>query len=190
MSLTDQEKQILLKEARKAIEARVRGHDQAALDLDRFPTALRQPGACFVTLSKGGELRGCVGSIEARHPLLIEVRSRAVGAAVKDFRFPPLQEDELEAIKIQISCLSPLRSLSYCQPRDLLDHIQPGKDGVVLSWQGRKATFLPQVWEKIPTRKEFLARLCVKMGLDENRWRKKGMQVFLYRVDAFQEGQL
>ena len=190
MSLTDQAKQILLQEARKALEARVRGQDLPALELDRYPRALRRPGACFVTLTTGGELRGCVGSIEARQPLVIEVRKRAVGAAVQDFRFPPLREDELGDIKIEISCLSPLRSFPYRQAQELLDHIQPGTHGVVLSWQGRKGTFLPQVWKKIPSTEEFLARLCVKMGLDENQWRKKGMQVYVYRVDAFQEGQL
>lgn len=189
MSLTDQEKRILLKEARRAIETRVQGHDGSVIHLEKFPSALQRPGACFVTLTKGSELRGCVGSIEAKRPLVIEVRKRAVGAAVKDSRFPPLQEDELPGIMIEISCLSPLHSFPSRDARDLLDIIQPGKDGVVLSCGSRKATFLPQVWGKIPSTEEFLARLCLKMGLDGNRWREKGMQVFLYRVDAFQEGQ-
>jgi len=189
MSLTDHEQQTLLKEARAAIAHEVQGREEIEVDLDNVPQALCRPGACFVTLTKGGELRGCVGSIEAQQPLIIEVRKRAVGAAVQDFRFPPLRKEELQEIKIEISCVSPLRSISYHQTKELLDIIQPGKDGVVLSCGARKATFLPQVWEKIPDVEEFLARLCMKMGVDRNRWRERGMQVFLYRVDAFQEGQ-
>lgn len=188
MPLSEKEKNVLLNIARQSIESKVRGEKPPEIDLASHPPSMTQRRACFVTLKKGGELRGCVGSLDAQLPLVKEVQDRAVAAAFEDFRFPPVREDELDEIKIEISCLTKPKILSYQRPEDLLSKLVPGRDGVVLSSGVRKATFLPQVWEKIPDVEDFLTKLCYKMGVRGNLWREKVMDVRTYRVEKFNEG--
>lgn len=185
--LTPDERQILLRLAREAIEAAVRGQKLPPLDLDSLPAALKENGASFVTLTHNGELRGCVGALEPYQPLAEDVREHAIAAALEDYRFFPLQPEELPGIEIEISRLSLPEDLDYETPAHLLKRLRPGIDGVTLFDGWRKATFLPQVWEKLPDPADFLDHLCDKMGAPPNLWRRKKLRVQTYQVEEFHE---
>ncbi len=187
MPLSAEERQILLRLARQALEDGVRGKPLAPLDWNTLPPRLREPGASFVTLTKEGELRGCVGALEAHQPLAEDVREHAVAAALEDFRFPPVRPEELPRIHIEVSYLTPLQPLEFDSPEELLTRLRPGVDGVVLRQGLRRATFLPQVWEQIPDPQEFLDHLCLKMGRPPGCWRSEGIEVWVYQVESFEE---
>ncbi|MEJ5241859.1 MAG: AmmeMemoRadiSam system protein A [Anaerolineales bacterium] len=187
MTLTPEERQILLRLARQALEEGVRGKPLAPLDLSTLPPRLQEPGASFVTLTKEGELRGCVGTLEAHQPLAEDVREHAVAAALEDFRFPPVRPEELSEIRIEVSYLTPLEPVEFDSPEELLSRLRPGVDGVVLRQGWRRATFLPQVWEQIPDPQEFLDHLCLKMGRPAGCWRSGGIEVWVYQVESFEE---
>jgi AmmeMemoRadiSam system protein A len=185
--LTPQQQHRLLALARTSIALTLAGDPLPPLDLQEMPDVFQEPGACFVTLSKEGELRGCVGSIEAVRPLAREVRDRAISAAFQDPRFPQLRQDELDQIRIEISTLTKPRRLHYQSPQELPDLLRPGVDGVILHQGYRRATFLPQVWDKLPLPEQFLGRLCQKMGLSADAWKAGQMEVEIYQVEEFAE---
>jgi AmmeMemoRadiSam system protein A len=185
--LSTEERQILLKLARQAIETAVNGQNLPPLDLQSQPAALREQGATFVTLTRDGELRGCVGALEPYQPLAEDVREHAIAAALQDYRFYPLQPDELPGIAIEISRLTLPEDFPYDTPQDLLKRLRPGVDGVTLFDGWRKATFLPQVWEKLPQPERFLDHLCDKMGAPPDLWRHKKLRVQTYQVEEFHE---
>lgn len=186
--LSPEEKTLLLKLARQSLEAAVRGQPLPSLDLAALPEALRQPGASFVTLTlKDGALRGCVGALEAHQPLAEDVRQHAVEAALEDYRFSPVEPAELPQIEIEISRLTSPQDLEYAAPEDLPTHLRPHIDGVTLMDGWRRATFLPQVWDKVPDPEEFLYHLCDKMGAPPNLWRRKKLRVQTYQVEEFHE---
>ena len=185
--LTLEEKQILLRMAREALDYGVRGKKLPSLDPTTLSTRLRDEGASFVTLTIRDELRGCIGALEARQPLALDVREHAIAAALEDPRFPPVMEGELSRIKIEVSRLTRPLPLEYKDSADLISKLKPHIDGVILMDGYRRATFLPQVWEKIPDPSEFLNYLCRKMGLSENAWRVKHLEVFIYQVEEFHE---
>jgi AmmeMemoRadiSam system protein A len=186
-SLTYEERANLLRLARQALDLGVHSQPLAPLDLESLPPRLREPGATFVTLTRKGALRGCVGALEAYQPLAEDVREHAVSAALQDYRFPPVSPGELPEIEIEISRLTPPEPLDYASPEELLTRIRPGIDGVVLREGMRRATFLPQVWEKLPVPEDFLGQLCLKMGVDASYWRYKKLQVSTYQVEEFHE---
>lgn len=186
-TLTLEEREFLLRLARQALELGVHSQPLPPLDLESIPLRLREPGASFVTLTRKGELRGCVGALEPYMPLAEDVREHAVAAALQDFRFPPVTPRELPEIEIEISRLTPPEPLDYTRPEELPSRIRPGIDGVVLRDGLRRATFLPQVWEKLPRPEDFLGHLCVKMGVDASYWRYKKLQVSTYQVEEFHE---
>ncbi len=177
----------LLKIARNALENSVGGQVLSEINLNELSPALQANGASFVTLTKNGGLRGCIGTLEAYQPLAEDVQEHAVAAAMQDPRFPIVQPQECRMIDIEVSILTPKVPLQYSGSQDLIDKIRPGIDGVVLQNGFRKATFLPQVWEKLPDPAEFLSHLCMKMGAPSGLWRKKHLQVFLYQVQEFHE---
>mgnify|MGYP001029082615 FL=1 len=186
-NLTPAEKQYLLELARLSIAAAVQGQPPPALDPARLTEALRLEGASFVTLTKHGNLRGCIGALEAYQPLAEDVREHAAAAAVEDYRFPKVTAAELPGIDIEISRLTPPVPLVYTDSSDLLEKLQPGVDGVILKDGFHRATFLPQVWEKLPDKEEFLANLCYKMGAAPDTWKKKHLEVLIYQVEEFHE---
>lgn len=185
--LNEHERQILLRLAREALERGVRGQPLPPLDWENLPPRLREPGATFVTLTRHGQLRGCVGAIEATQPLAEDVREHAIAAALYDYRFPPVTPAELPDIRLEISCLTPPERLTYTDPEDLVRRLRPGVDGVVLSDGLRRATFLPQVWEHLPNPEDFLDHLCQKMGAPPDLWRRIPLQVWVYQVEKFHE---
>jgi AmmeMemoRadiSam system protein A len=185
--LTDGEKQILLRIAREAIEHAVRGKIPPPIEPESLTDNLREKAASFVTLTVHGNLRGCIGALEAYQSLAEDVREHAVSAAMEDPRFPPVNETELSRIQIEVSRLTAPQELEYSTSEDLLNNLRPRIDGVILKHGFRKATFLPQVWEKIPDPAEFLDQLCYKMGERSNLWRETKLQVYTYQVEEFHE---
>lgn len=186
--LTLEEQNILLRLARESVACAVKGEDLPALDLSALPPRLREEGSSFVTLTLHGKLRGCIGSLEPYESLAEDVREHATGAALKDPRFSPVSADELSGLKIEISRLTRPIPLEYKDANDLLSKLRPHVDGVILHADShRRATFLPQVWEKIPDPAEFLDNLCYKMGLEPDLWRRKHFEVFIYGVEEFHE---
>jgi AmmeMemoRadiSam system protein A len=138
-------------------------------------------------LTEKGELRGCIGHILPQEPLYEAVVDNARNAATRDPRFLPVQPGEAGKIKIEISVLTEPKPLPFTSPEDLLAKLQADKDGVVLKLDGRSATFLPQVWEQLPDKVEFLNRLSEKAGCVSGDWRKPGTSVLIYHVEAFKE---
>jgi AmmeMemoRadiSam system protein A len=185
--LTPEEKQILLRLAREALECGVKEEKLPILDLNALSPHLRENGASFVTLTVAGDLRGCIGALEAYQPLAEDVREHAVAAALQDPRFPPVQLSELNGIRIEVSRLTEPVELEYSSGEDLLLKLRPHVDGVILRDGFRRATFLPQVWEKIPDPVQFLQNLCWKMGADPDAWCRKHLTVQIYRVEEFHE---
>lgn len=186
LSLGDVEKRYLLKVARRTLEEQF--GIPPAEELPPPSPMLLQPAATFVTLTLHGELRGCVGALEAYQPLIEDVKEHAVAAAFHDYRFPPLTKEELPLIEIEISVLTKPKRLRYESPMALPSYLKPYEDGVVLAWRGRRATFLPQVWHKLSKPEEFLDHLCLKMGVDPYLWRKEILDVSIYQVIEFREG--
>ncbi|MFH1375185.1 MAG: AmmeMemoRadiSam system protein A [Patescibacteria group bacterium] len=148
---------------------------------------LKEERATFVTLTRGGNLRGCIGSLEAHRPLTEDVAGNAVNAAVGDPRFPAASLTELSEIKIKISVLTPPRVLDHSDGKDLLAKLRPGRDGVILSDGFHTATYLPQVWEEIKQKKEFLESLCAKAGLPFDAWKSGKLDIQTYEVEKFGE---
>jgi len=187
-SLTRDEKQTLLKLARESLECAVNGKKPPALDAAQLTPALQAEGASFVTLTVHGGLRGCIGALEPYQPLAEDVREHAAAAALNDYRFPPVTAGELGEIEIEISRLTIPVPLEYANADDLLAKLRPGVDGVILKdGPYRRATFLPQVWEKISDAAEFLDNLCYKMGSPPDTWRRKKLEVLVYQVEEFHE---
>ncbi len=186
-NLTPEEKKMLLTVARQSLEAGVRHLTLPDMDPDALTPALRAEGASFVTLTEHGELRGCIGALEPYQSLTEDVREHAVAAALEDYRFPQVQENELAKIQIEVSRLTIPIQLDYLDAGDLLSKLRPGVDGVILRDGFRRATFLPQVWEKIPDPANFLANLCYKMGAGPDTWKRKHLDVLVYQVEEFHE---
>jgi len=182
-----EEQKILLRLAREAMERGVRGEELPALDLSRLPASLREEGSSFITLTRDGQLRGCIGSLEAYQSLAEDVREHAIAAALKDPRFPPVREEELSGIRIEVSRMTPPVALEYKDANDLLSKLHPFVDGVILRDGFQRTTFLPQVWEKIPDPADFLDNLCYKMRATPDLWRSKHLDVLTYRVEEFHE---
>jgi AmmeMemoRadiSam system protein A len=147
---------------------------------------LERPGAAFVTLTQGGELRGCIGSLEAWRPLRADVQANALAAAFDDPRFPPLRADELDRTRIEVSVLSAPEPLEFADRADLLARLRPGVDGLILHTRGHRGTFLPQVWEQLPTPELFLAHLVRKAHLPAGYW-SDDVRIDRYTVTAFEE---
>jgi len=186
-SLNEDERRLLLILARQAIEAALTNQPLPPLDRHSLSPALLEAGASFVTLTRGFDLRGCVGALEPYQPLVDDVREHAVAAALQDFRFPPVRPEELPHLQIEISRLTLPEDLEYSSPEDLLQKLRPNQDGVTI-FDGRyRATFLPQVWEKLPDPAEFLEHLCMKMNASPDLWRRRKLRVQTYQVEEFHE---
>jgi len=141
-----------------------------SVDASEHPDALRQEGACFVTLKKNGQLRGCIGSPQAHRALVEDVAENAFRAAFNDPRFPRLEASERDGIDISISVLSPQVPISFDNEDELLAQLRPGIDGLVIADGGRRALFLPSVWLQLPKPRDFLNRLKIKAAMSADHW--------------------
>jgi AmmeMemoRadiSam system protein A len=173
----------LLEVARRSIEHGVATGDLLRLDVNDYPESLRKPRATFVTLHHEGELRGCMGALEASRPLVSDVAHNAHAAAFRDPRFPPLPEAELRDLEIHLSILSPLERLAVADESDLLRQLRPGIDGLVLRNQTHHGTFLPSVWEGLAEPAEFVRQLKRKAGLPQDDW-SDDWEVLRYTVES------
>ena len=176
---------VLLRIARESL-AEALGVGVAA---DYRETWLQEPGACFVTLTRWGELRGCVGSVRAYRPLFDDVWLNARAAAFHDTRFPPVERDELAALAVEISLLSAPEPLPpFAREAEALAALRPGVDGLILEAGSHRSTFLPQVWEQLPDPQDFLAHLKHKAGLPPDFW-SRDVQLQRYTVRKWVEGE-
>ncbi len=156
----------LLTIARNAIGKRLGQDVRSALPHPE----LSQPGATFVTLTQNGQLRGCIGSLEAYRALAADVTENAIAAAFRDPRFAPLGTDELPRTRIEVSLLESAKPMEFNDEAEAIARLRPGIDGLILSHAGRRATFLPQVWESLPDPHKFLEQLKLKAGLPADFW--------------------
>jgi AmmeMemoRadiSam system protein A len=187
--LSEDEGNYLLSLARTTIRNSLNNVELPQIDWKDLPEKFQQPMGTFVTITIGGSLRGCIGHIIPRETVIEGIRENAVNAAFRDPRFTPLTEAEFERVAIEISILTAPRELSYTDAEDLLNKLRPGVDGVIIKKGYYEATFLPQVWEQLPDKEQFLSQLCMKAGLSHDSWRKERLQVSTYQVQAFEEGE-
>jgi len=183
------EQRILLALARKSLEEAVRRNEVPEVEEADVPARFTRPAGCFVTLTRRGHLRGCIGNIFPRMPLYKAILNNAMSAALRDTRFRPVEEGELNEIHIEVSVLTIPESLAFDSPEDLLRKLRPHVDGVVLTVEDAEATYLPQVWEKIPGKEEFLSSLARKAGLAPAGWRHPDARVLTYQVKAYKESE-
>ncbi len=181
--------EILLEVARKAIATRlgVKADSSGNLETRTDDPVFKAKRGTFVTLKINDQLRGCIGNLVPEKPLIEGVRDNAANAAFHDPRFAPLSQDEFEKIQIEVSLLTEPQPLEYTDGQDLLGKIRPGVDGLIIRKGPHSATFLPQVWEQLPDKKEFLGHLCMKAGLPSDEWKKGDLQVLTYQVQNFEE---
>lgn len=173
---------LLVALARQAIASEF---EEAEIGLPH-PDWLQQRGAVFVTLTRQGELRGCIGSLEAHRSLIDDLTANARAAAFKDPRFPPLPREEMAAIRVEVSLLSPAVPMHFISQDDALAQLKPGIDGVILEHGWHRATFLPQVWAQLPDPRQFMANLKRKAGLPIDFW-ADDLRLSRYQVEKFKE---
>lgn len=184
---TPDERLYLLKLARLTLTAEVTEKEMPKIEAATLPAKFREQKGCFVTLTLGGELRGCIGHIFPAEPLYKAIMDNAISAGTRDPRFPAVAEAELKQLHFEISVLTVPQELKFDSPEDLLAKLRPHVHGVVLHIGRRSATFLPQVWEQIPKKEDFLGHLSRKAGCAEDAWRGTGVTVQIYQVEAFEE---
>jgi AmmeMemoRadiSam system protein A len=173
---------VLVDIAREAI----REHLGLARAVERREPWLQHPAATFVTLRKNGELRGCIGSLDARRPLGADVTHNARAAAFSDPRFPPVTLGEVDALEVEVSLLSAREPFAAASEADALARLRPGLDGVYFEYRGASATFLPQVWESLPDPIVFLGELRRKAGLSARFWHPD-VKLSRYTVEKFRD---
>ncbi len=169
--------------AHAAIDQGLAGEGPSEPDPHRYPSPLREPGAALVTLRLGGHLRGCLGSTEAHRPLVHEVANNAYRAAFRDPRYPPLTPAERPELTLGIEVLGPAETLPVASEAELLEWLQPGRDGLILSYGDRAGTFLPTVWQHLPEPEHFLAELKRKAGLPADFFSPE-IQVRRFRTES------
>jgi AmmeMemoRadiSam system protein A len=188
-TFTSNQQKYLLELARRTIDKVVIDKKLPELPMDAVSDEFLQPAAVFVTLTKEGRLRGCIGDIFPRRPLYRAVIFSAAGAAAQDRRFPPVRPSELDQIEVEVSVLTLPQRLEFSSPQELLDKLRPKVDGVVLRVGQKQSTYLPQVWEQLPDKVEFLNRLAEKAGLSPSAWKDSDATVLVYQVKAFKENE-
>jgi AmmeMemoRadiSam system protein B/AmmeMemoRadiSam system protein A len=187
---SSQEKKYMLELARKVLTEAVTNKKLPDIDPNTIPALLAEKKGCFVTLTKGGQLRGCIGYILPHKPLIQALVENSANAALNDNRFRPVTGDELGQIEVEVSVLSVPRELKFTSWDDLVSKLRPHVDGVVLRLETRQATYLPQVWEQIPQKEEFIKNLVVKAGLPDlpkDAWEKGRIVIETYQAEAFKE---
>ena len=177
---------ILLPIARNAIASNL---GRKSDSVDEPQPWLHDKGASFVTLTMHQHLRGCIGSLEAHRPLLLDVKANAYAAAFRDPRFAPLTASELDATEIEISLLSPQQPIAFKDETDALAQLRPHVDGIVFQYGRYRSTFLPQVWEQLASPSTFMAHLKHKAGLHPEFWHDE-VELYRYTVTKFKEKDL
>jgi AmmeMemoRadiSam system protein A len=186
-SLNEEQGQILLKLARQTIEEKLEKRSIKVDPDSLMDSALKEKRGTFVTLTINNQLRGCIGNLDATYSILDGIERNAINAAFHDPRFPPLKDDELNRVDIEVSILTEPQPLEYQDSKDLLSKLRVNVDGVILRKGSASATFLPQVWEQLPQSEKFLSHLCTKAGLPSDEWKKGNLDILTYQVQCFEE---
>jgi len=186
-TLPQEEQDFLLNLARKAIKQHLESGSKPQVDESEVPESLKEVKGCFVTLNKHGNLRGCIGHIEPQEKLYKCVIDNAINAAVNDRRFSSVTSSELEKLDIEISVLTVPQELEFSSGQELKEKIRPEVDGVILKRGIHQSTYLPQVWEQLPDKEQFLSRLCKKGGMSGDCWKNTNTQVLTYQAFVFSE---
>jgi len=184
MSLNKSQRQILIQLARDSIVHGLETGKPLKVNLQDYPPELTVDRASFVTLERQGQLRGCIGMLEAVRPLIEDIAENAFSAAFRDPRFPPLSADEMADLDLHISILSPAEPISFTSEQDLISKIRPDIDGLILQEGYRRGTFLPSVWEQLPEPKQFLRHLKQKAGLPPDYW-SSTVKISRYTTEMF-----
>ena len=185
LELSQAERQTLMQIANDSIAYGLQHRRSPAIEPTRYTATLRAHGAAFVTLKLNGQLRGCIGSLQAARPLVQDVAENACGAAFRDPRFSPLGLHEMLMLQISLSILTPAVELTFTDEAHLLAQIQPGVDGLILEDGARRGTFLPAVWEQLTEPHLFWSQLKRKAGLAPDHW-SATMRVRRYRAVSVQ----
>jgi len=180
--IDDNQRRQLLSIARQSIQHGLQHGRPLTISLDDYGEPLQHPAASFVTLMLNRQLRGCIGSLEAHRPLVIDVAENAFAAAFRDPRFAPLTAAEFPDLEYHISLLNPAEPMQFRDEADLLKQLRPQVDGLILEDQGHRGTFLPSVWESLPRPEQFLQQLKLKAGLPADYW-SDTLKVSRYTVE-------
>jgi len=180
---TDTEQASLLSIAYNAIAGGVRNGIAGAIEPAHYTDKLRAVSATFITLKIADALRGCIGTLEAARPLVLDVHENAFAAAFRDPRFPPVAERELDGLQISISVLSCPEPMAFGSEQELLDQLRSGVDGLILEEGYRRSTFLPAVWESLPHPQAFFRQLKLKAGLRPDHW-SDTLRVYRYHTEV------
>jgi AmmeMemoRadiSam system protein A len=181
-----EERAALLEIADRSIKHGLELGAPLSVSVSDYAEAFQQLRACFVTLLLDGELRGCIGHLEAQLPIIEDVAENAFAAAFRDPRFPPLTSSERDKLEIHISILTPAEAISFVSEQDLISKIRPSVDGLILVDGHHRGTFLPSVWESLPDPHDFLSHLKLKAGLPPNHW-SGTLQVYRYETESFSD---
>jgi AmmeMemoRadiSam system protein A len=184
--LGQEDRRTLLRLARESIRHGLEEEHRLHVDPSQYDDVLSQQGACFVTLTEKGNLRGCIGTLQGYQPLVADVVQHAHDAAFSDPRFPPLNGDELDKIEISVSVLGKPEEITISDEQDLCRQLIPGTDGVILEYGSLRGTFLPSVWESLPDCAEFVRHLKQKAGLAPDFWADE-IRAYRYRTQSFSE---
>lgn len=184
MAYSADEQSILLRVAHASIAAGLQTGRPLVVVAADYPASLTEQRASFVTLTREGALRGCIGSLQAYRMLVEDVAGNAFAAAFRDPRFPPLQQEEFDALDIQVSVLNTPEPVAFANEQELLENLRPGIDGLILEENNARGTFLPSVWESLPRPEEFLNHLKMKAGLPAGYW-SDSVQIWRYTTESF-----
>jgi len=182
---SQEQKQLLLTLARDSIQSGLHHGKPARVNVQQYDKTLQEHRACFVTLHIAGQLRGCIGNLQARQPLVTDVSENAFAAAFRDPRFNLLQESEFGKLQLSISVLTPSTPVMFGSEADLINQIRPGIDGLILEEHGNRGTFLPSVWEQLPDPDQFLRHLKQKAGLMPDYW-SDSIKIRRYQTESFE----
>lgn len=182
--LSDSHRQFLKELAKKSITYGLKHKRPLPIDLSVLDDELTVPRATFVTLEKLGQLRGCIGMLEACRPLAEDIAQNSYAAAFSDTRFLPVTEAEVEDLSIHLSILSPAERLHCTSEAELLTILKPNNDGLILEDGLHRATFLPSVWESLPDPTEFVHQLKMKAGLPPTYWSPQ-TRAYRYTTESF-----
>jgi AmmeMemoRadiSam system protein A len=185
-ALTNEHGPLLLQIARSAISNKLGQAVALPEPSSQAADVLQAAGASFVTLNQQGQLRGCIGSLQAHRPLMVDIQANAIAAALHDPRFAPLRLVELEITTVEVSVLSAMQPMPFSSEADALAQLRPGVDGVVFEFGHYRSTFLPQVWEQLPNARQFMAHLKHKAGLAPDFWAAE-VRLQRYTVAKFKE---
>lgn len=182
--LTEQGRQQLIDVAKESIKYGIEHGQLISVDANDYPSELTKTRATFVTLKINDQLRGCIGTLTAHAPLVLDIADNAFSAAFKDPRFSPVTKDEFNALQYHISILTEPEPIKVKDEKDLLAQLKPGVDGIVLHEGSRRSTFLPSVWESLPNPVDFIQHLKLKAGLPKDYW-SDTIHFERYQVEEF-----